>query len=54
MLEAAPKGAAILPLMGDLDFIQNKKAGAIHSGHFEINQHDFDLISSHMLPSNYA
>lgn len=41
---------SILPLIEDLDFIQNKKSWGypFRFGFFEINQHDFDLISSQM------
>lgn len=47
---------SILPLIEDLDFIQNKKSWGypFRFGFFEINQHDFDLISSHMLKHHYA
>lgn len=47
---------SILPLIDQLDFIQNKKSWGypFHFGFFEINQHDFDLISSHMLQHHYA
>ncbi|GAB3165776.1 EVE domain-containing protein [Telluribacter humicola] len=42
---------SILPLINDLEFIRNKKnwGYAFRFGFFEINQHDFDLISSQML-----
>lgn len=47
---------SILPLIDNLDFIQNKKSWGypFRFGFFEINQHDFDLISSQMLHTNYA
>lgn len=46
---------SILPLINDLDFIQNKKSWGypFRFGFFEINQHDFQLISSQML-KHYA
>lgn len=42
---------SILPLINDLQFIQNKKSWGypFRFGFFEINQHDFYLISSQML-----
>jgi predicted RNA-binding protein len=48
--------AAIFPLINDLDFIQNKKKWGypFRFGIFEINQHDFDLISLQMLKHHYA
>lgn len=50
------KDASIFPLINNLDFIQNKKSWgySFRFGFFEINQHDFDLISSQMLQYNYA
>lgn len=44
------KEAEIRPLIDSLDFITNKeKWGYIFRiGFFEINKHDFDLITSHM------
>jgi len=47
---------SILPLIDQLDFIQNKKSWGypFRFGFFEINKHDFDLISSHMLQHHYA
>ena len=47
---------SILPLINDLDFIQNKKSWGypFRFGFFEINQHDFELISSQMLQPQYA
>lgn len=42
---------SILPLINDLDFIQNKKSWGypFRFGFLEINEHDFQLISSKML-----
>lgn len=42
---------SILPLINDLDFIPNKKSWGypFRFGFFEINQHDFEFISSKML-----
>lgn len=42
---------SILPLIPGLDFIPDKKGWGypFRFGFFEINQHDFDLISSQML-----
>lgn len=42
---------SILPLINDLEFIYNKKSWGypFRFGFFEINKHDFDLISSLML-----
>ncbi|HEV3223553.1 MAG TPA: EVE domain-containing protein [Puia sp.] len=50
------KDTSVLPLINDLDFIQNKKnwGSSFRYGFFEINQHDFDLISSQMLQHHYA
>lgn len=50
------KDTSILVLINNLDFIQNKKSWGypFRFGFFEINQHDFDLISSQMLQHNYA
>jgi predicted RNA-binding protein len=47
---------SILPLIDNLDFIQNKKSWGypFRFGFFEINQHDFDLISSQMLQHHHA
>lgn len=47
---------SILPLINDLNFIQNKKSWGypFRFGFFEIDQHDFDLISSQMLKHHYA
>jgi len=41
----------ILPLIPELDFIHDKKSWGypFRFGFFEINRHDFDLISSQML-----
>lgn len=50
------KDVSIIPLIDELDFIQNKKNWGypFRFGFFEINQHDFDIISSQMLHNNYA
>ena len=42
---------SILPFINDLDFIQNKKSWGypFRFGFLEINEHDFQLISSKML-----
>jgi len=50
------KDVSILPLIHELEFIQNKKSWGypFRFGFFEINQHDFDLISSQMLQEKYA
>ncbi|MDB5272797.1 MAG: hypothetical protein JWO58_1164 [Chitinophagaceae bacterium] len=50
------KDISILPLIDELDFIPNKKSWGypFRFGFFEINSHDFDLISSHMLQYHYA
>ena len=50
------KDASILPLIGHLDFIKNKTSWGypFRFGFFEINQQDFDLISSQMLHESYA
>ncbi len=47
---------SILPIIEELDFIKNKKSWGypFRFGFFEINQHDFDLISSQMLQYHYA
>jgi len=47
---------SILPLINDLDFIQNKKSWGypFRFGFFEIKQHDFDLISSQMLQHHHV
>lgn len=47
---------SILPLINDLDFIPNKKSWGypFRFGFFEINQHDFNLISFQMLKTEYA
>ncbi|WP_316804455.1 EVE domain-containing protein [Pedobacter nototheniae] len=47
---------SILPLIDNLAFIQNKKKWgyAFRFGFFEINQNDFNLISSQMLQHHYA
>lgn len=45
------KDVSILTLINDLDFIQNKKSWGypFRFGFFEINEHDFHLISSKMI-----
>ncbi|EDM34627.1 hypothetical protein PBAL39_24138 [Pedobacter sp. BAL39] len=50
------RDVSILPLIPDLDFISNKKSWGypFRFGFFEINQHDFELISSQMLQKDYA
>jgi len=50
------KDISILPLIAELDFIQNKKSWGypFRFGFFEIQHHDFELISSHMLIHHYA
>jgi hypothetical protein len=50
------KDTSILPLIEGLDFIQNKKNWGypFRFGIFEINQHDFNLISSQMLKHHHA
>lgn len=50
------KDISILPLINDLEFIKNKKSWGypFRFGFFEINRHDFDLISNLMLENNYA
>lgn len=50
------EATSILPLINDLEFIQNKKSWGypFRFGFFEIKQHDFDLISSLMLQHHYA
>jgi len=47
---------SILPLINDLDFIQNKKSWGypFRFGILEINKHDFDLISSKMQQNYYV
>jgi tyrosyl-tRNA synthetase len=48
------KDVYILPLIDELNFIQNKKSWGypFRLGFFEIQQQDFDLISSKMLTSD--
>jgi hypothetical protein len=56
-IEFLPGGdVSILPLIPELDFIQNKKSWGypFRFGFFEINRHDFELISSQMLQKDYA
>lgn len=47
---------SILPLINDLEFIQNKKYWGypFRVGFFEISQHDFELISSFMIPDEHT
>lgn len=47
---------SILPLIPELDFIPNKKSWGypFRFGFFEINQHDFELISLKMLHKDHA
>lgn len=47
---------SIIPLINDLEFIKNKKSWGypFRFGFFEINQHDFELISSKMLAHEYV
>ncbi|MET4138217.1 EVE domain-containing protein [Pedobacter sp. UYP1] len=47
---------SILPLIPGLDFIPDKKSWGypFRFGFFEINQHDFELISSQMLQKEYV
>ncbi|MHA4808043.1 EVE domain-containing protein [Flavitalea flava] len=47
---------SIQPLIHELEFIRNKTSWGypFRFGFFEINQHDFDLISSQMLQKVYA
>lgn len=47
----AHRDTSILPFIRDLQFITNKQSWGypFRFGFLEINQHDFDLISSHML-----
>ncbi len=48
------KDIAIHPLIQDLEFIKNKKSWGypFRFGFFEINHHDFDLISNQMLENS--
>lgn len=50
------KDVSILPLISELDFIQNKKSWGypFRFGFFEIKEHDFNLISSQMLEKEYV
>lgn len=47
---------SILPLIPELNFINNKKSWGypFRFGFFEINPHDFELISSQMLQKDHA
>lgn len=49
------RDVSILPLIKDLDFIQNKQSWGypFRFGFFEINKRDFDLISMQMLQQEY-
>ncbi len=51
MLFFENKDISVLPLIDSLQFIKNKESWgyAFRYGFFEINQHDFDVISSQML-----
>ncbi|GAA3934172.1 EVE domain-containing protein [Chitinophaga oryziterrae] len=56
-IEFLPGGdVSILPLIPELNFIRNKKSWGypFRFGFFEINRHDFELISSQMLQKEYA
>lgn len=50
------RDTSILPLINDLQFIQNKQSWGypFRFGCFEINRHDFDLISSQMLQHHHG
>ncbi|RZK92664.1 MAG: EVE domain-containing protein [Pedobacter sp.] len=50
------EATSIIPLIGQLNFIQNKKSWGypFRFGFFEINKYDFDLISSKMLTYRYV
>ncbi len=50
------KNISILPLINSLNFIKNKKSWGFpfRFGFLEINQYDFELISSQMLSENYV
>ncbi|WKK75259.2 EVE domain-containing protein [Marivirga salinae] len=50
------KDISILPLIDSLEFIKNKQKWGypFRSGFFEVNKHDFDLISNQMLENTYA
>ena len=50
------KDISIISLIDDLDFIHNKKSWGypFRFGFFEINEHDFKLISSKMLLEEYV
>ena len=56
-IEFMPAGdVSILPLIPGLNFIQNKKSWGypFRFGFFEIDRHDFELISSQMLQKEYV
>jgi len=50
------RDVSIMPLIDELRFIRSKKSWGypFRFGFFEINQHDFDLISSQMLQTEYV
>lgn len=50
------EAVSILPLINQLEFIQNKKSWGypFRFGFFEINEHDFNLISQQMLKQEYV
>lgn len=50
------ENVSIIPLIDDLEFIQNKKSWGypFRFGFFEINEHDFTVISSKMLHHHYV
>ena len=50
------EAVSILPLINELEFIQNKKSWGypFRFGFFEINEHDFDLISQQMMKQEYV
>ena len=52
----ACKDVPIVPLIGSLDFIRDKKAWGyrFRFGFFEIGEHDFNLIKGKMLTNNPA
>ena len=56
-IEFMPAGdVSILPLIPGLNFIQNKKSWGypFRFGFFEIDRHDFELISTQMLQKEYV
>ncbi len=50
------KDISILPFIDRLEFIKNKQKWGypFRFGFFEVNKHDFDLISNQMLENTYA